>query len=106
MHEQWRSDEIARLRVLLGRLESPLSCGHAAACLEGGSADPDAQVTMWCGACVELDRVRNEATAAERARLLTVIAEIEGEFGPYPLREQKELIAQFRAAIKEATNGI
>ena len=64
----------------------------------------------WCATGTDLERLwkfrGKQATAAEQARLLTVIAEIEGEFGPYPLREQKELIAQFRAAIKEATNGI
>ena len=45
-----------------------LCCGHPAACLEGGSSDPDAQVTMWCSVCVELDRVREEATKAEREK--------------------------------------
>ena len=46
-----------------------LCCGHPAACLEGGSSDPDAQVTMWCGVCVELDRVRDE----ERKRWMRVV---------------------------------
>ena len=46
-----------------------LCCGHPAACIEGGSSDPDAQVTMWCGACVELDRVREE----ERKRWMRVV---------------------------------
>ena len=47
-----------------------LPCGHPAACVEGGSSDPDAQVTMWCGACVELDQAREEAAKAERERRL------------------------------------
>ena len=61
---------------------------------------------LWMKVNLAHEAKLKDGTAAERARLLTVIAEIEGEFGPYPLREQKELIAQFRAAIKEATNGI
>ena len=47
-----------------------LCCGHPAACLEGGSSDPDAQVTMWCGACASEDQAREEATKAEREKWL------------------------------------
>ena len=46
-----------------------LCCGHPAACVKGGSSDPDAQVTMWCSVCVELDRVREE----ERERWMRVV---------------------------------
>ena len=47
----------------------PLPCGHPAACVEGGSSDPDAQVTMWCSACVAEDKVRDE----ERKRWIRVV---------------------------------
>ena len=51
----------------------PLPCGHPAACLEGGSSDPDAQVTMWCGACVELDQAREEAAKVEREAIVALL---------------------------------
>ena len=47
-----------------------LCCCHPAACVEGGSSDPDAQVTMWCGACASEDQAREEATKAEREKWL------------------------------------
>jgi len=53
-----------------------LCCGHPAACLEGGSSDPDAQVTMWCGACVAEDKVRAQATAAELVRCAAICDEV------------------------------
>lgn len=73
----------------------PLPCGHPAACIRGGEgADPDAQVTLWCGWCASLEQVRQE----EREKWLAVLDDI---FNLYP---ELEALPSVVDAIKDAAD--